>query len=96
VATGEAGKLAYPKLLSSDHRLFWLAAYLRDLAEAQALYDLYIEVTRRKRSEVVRYATIGAWGHARNEACCIADHVLRDGLILFAHPATTALDEVPA
>ena len=86
-------KPVYPDLPSIDHRLFWLAAYLRGIAEADALDALHTEAIRRKRSRVTSYALCGAHFAAKDKAKTTAEHTRGDGLILFAHPATTIFSQ---
>lgn len=84
----------YPPLPDTCHPLFSLAAYIRDLAEWQTLDSLTTEAYRRGRSHLVRHTLIGAEMRAADKARESGRRVRDEGLILFAHQHTTALDRV--
>lgn len=91
-------KPVYPEPTGTSCRLYWLRAYLRDLAEMEALDALHREAHRRNRSHVTCMALSGAVIHAREDAQRSLEHARRHGLLLFAHAHTTAFagQQVPA
>lgn len=91
-------KPIYPDFPKVGHRLFWLAAYLRGIAEADALDALHTEAIRRKRSIVACHALSMANIAARDSVKTEAEYTRRDGLLLFAHNDTTVFtaSKVPA
>lgn len=92
--TKAAAPPPYPPLPDSGHRLFWLGAYLRDLAEQQTLQALVTEAYRRRRSHLVALALTTAETRAADKVRESAKEACKDGLILFAHQQTTALNGV--
>lgn len=91
-------KPVYPELPETSHRLFWLAAYLRRLAEFDAITAIFQEARARKRSHVACMALSAAVNHALDDAVRILEHTRRDGHLLFAHAHTTVFSgqQVPA
>lgn len=84
----------FPNLPSTDHPGFWLAAFLRDAAELDALKE-----QRRLYNKKKSYCEITgrAFSSADYELRKIASHSLsyavRDGLLPFAHAHTTYFDQ---
>lgn len=86
-----AAKLPYPDVTDPTGKLDWLIHYFHDLAKLQAINDLVVEMSKRKRGCVVLYALYEARRHLTNETKQSLAYAVKDGLLPFAHTGTTVL-----
>lgn len=89
--------MAYPKSPGSSHPAFWLAAYLRDLAETTALQQLCKDSHSSQgpgTDRVSQLALYGALNKQRDETRVSAAHTRDDGMLLYAWPGTKFFDSV--
>ncbi len=83
----------YPDLPNSDNPFFWLAAFLRDLAEWDELKTLRDKSYGRRRCSHVLQCALGSAATAKmQEASQSLRYATADGLLLCAFPGTTVLD----
>jgi hypothetical protein len=87
-----AQNLPYPKLPGVNHRLFWLAVFLCELSESVALEGLIHSATRGKCSDLECFALLSARVNAATKQAETVRYLRAEGLLLFAHHGTTALD----
>ena len=78
--------MQYPELTSSDHPHFWVAAYLRDLANLVALHHLNLKL--RKLDKVTNLALCSSEQRLTDEANNSLRSAQKDGLLLYAWPET--------
>ncbi|MEN2387974.1 hypothetical protein [Comamonas sp. A7-5] len=78
--------MQYPELTSSDHPHFWVAAYLRDLANYVALHHLNLKL--RKLDKVTAYALFSSEQRLTDEVNNSLRSARKDGLLLYAWPGT--------
>lgn len=79
--------MQYPDLPSGDRHHFWVAAYLRDLAEIVALHHLTLKL-HEKLDEVTKLALISSGQRLTDEANNSLRNARSDGLLLYAWPGT--------
>ena len=85
----------YPDLPSSDSplgRFFWLAAFLRDQAELEAINGLIDKPSHIKSPRPLRMALYGALRTQENDLSKSLSQVCSNGLLPFAHQQTTVFN----
>lgn len=87
-----AAKPHYPELLPSENRLFWVAAYLRDVAELDALRALYEKSFSSRGNAIQSYALSDAVLLKRDSLRKSVRYAAQEGTLLFAFPGTTVLE----
>ena len=92
-----AEKLPFPELppTDGDSIAFWLAAFQRDDAQAQALKDLLATSFVRARCDAhrpVSLALTGAMNYLEDEARKSLKHLTEAGGLLYAWPGTRYLE----
>ncbi|WP_280190334.1 hypothetical protein [Delftia sp. PS-11] len=87
--------MTYPDLPETDHPAFWLAAYLRDLAETSAL-DQLCKRSHASRGpgtdNITQLALYGARTSKRDETRASAARTQDAGMLLYAWPGTKFFD----
>lgn len=79
--------MQFPELTSGDHPHFWVAAYLRDLANLVALQHLSLKLYG-KLDKVTNLALCGSEQRLTDEVNNSLRSARHDGLLLYAWPGT--------
>ncbi len=85
--------LAAPRMLPSNHPLFWVAALLRDSLHLQNMQRLHERTFKNRNQDTELQDAVGmACVYLRREVQQSAREAQRDGVLLFAWPGTRALE----
>jgi hypothetical protein len=81
----------YPRLPDKNSPLFWLCAYLRDVAELNELRTMRDKLYATSRNDVLQRAMGNAATTQMLETGKSLKYVIEGGQLLFAFPGTTAM-----
>ena len=83
--------MTYPDWPYSNHPHYWLAVYLRGLAEQAAMRALYMRL-HTKTDHITEHAACRALTELESKTEISAKYTLDDGLLLYAWPGTKFFD----
>lgn len=92
-ARTKAPASVYPRLPSSEHPGFWLAVFLIDSAELEALDKHRRTAAIRKAPWVLKQALWNSQRLMRENMQLSTGYVVQEGLLPFAHAHTTYFDQ---